>query len=103
LHNERIVTLIEPKEGFLCAVVQIGAFLVGSIVHHRLPAPSTHMDGQVLHCSPPPACFAGEELGYFAFGSSVVVLLSAQATLKFPKNRGQMLRCGEPIAIFEEI
>jgi len=66
--NKRTVTIIESPQFDQVIFVAVGATMVGSIVF------TAKTGQQVKH---------GEELGYFAFGGSTVLLLFKPGTIKF--------------------
>ncbi len=75
--NERVVTLIECTVGVV-AVVMIGATNVGKISVEYDTFLSNNASANrtvVRHYNPPPGIKAGERLGTFHMGSSVVVLV----------------------------
>ena len=75
--NERVVTYIESDLG-LVAVVMIGATNVGkiSVVYDSFISNTTKAAGTVMrNYDPPVAISAGDRLGTFHMGSSVVMLL----------------------------
>ena len=99
--NERVTTLLESAAGPL-AVVQVGAFIVGSVrlAYAGAPAPGRRTAGVAVHTLSPPAPLArGDEIGRFALGSTVVVLAQAgvfrASQLPAPGTR---LRMGERLA-----
>ena len=69
--NARTVVLLESEEFGKVAYVAIGAMLVGSIV-------ITQKEGVDLR--------KGDELGYFAFGGSTIVVIFPQNTLGFSQD-----------------
>jgi len=88
--NHRTVTLLESAEWGRVAIVAVGAFGVGRIV-------TTHHGD---------TCAKGEEMGYFAFGGSTLVLLleprraawSADLVAASAEGYEVLLKMGEPIA-----
>ncbi len=70
--NERAVLRCEAKAGYEFLMVMVGASLIGGIVLHGLPRE------EWMRNSPAPwgrSAAQGEELGHFAFGSTVVSIL----------------------------
>ncbi|KAI9145186.1 phosphatidylserine decarboxylase-domain-containing protein [Paraphysoderma sedebokerense] len=59
IENSRVVSYIDSPQFGKCAIIFVGAMMVGSIILTKSPGPVKR----------------GEELGYFAFGGSTVLLL----------------------------
>lgn len=83
-HNYRMVSELKYKENKYFSLIKVGAMFVNSI---ELTNTST-------------AWKKGEEIGYFSFGSTVVMLFE-NATIEFTDivQRGYSVKMGEPIAI----
>ncbi|KAK4051591.1 hypothetical protein OIV83_002731 [Microbotryomycetes sp. JL201] len=70
--NKRVVTYLRAtRTGEMVAFVQVGALLVGSIEQTVQP-------GQPVH--------RGQELGYFAYGGSTIVIVFRQGQVKFDQD-----------------
>mmetsp|Transcript_65754 Transcript_65754/g.208121 ORF Transcript_65754/g.208121 Transcript_65754/m.208121 type:complete len:144 (-) Transcript_65754:86-517(-) len=69
--NKRTLTVIDSKEFGKVGYVNVGATLVGSIV-------MTKAAGDVV--------VKGDELGYFAFGGSTVILCFEKGRVKFDQD-----------------
>lgn len=99
--NERMVIEVETTLGH-CAIVLVGAAIVGSI---RTPfGPSHHSAIRRRKWSVQSADVSiylnkGDELGYFAFGSTVILLFTAQPKLSFLVEEGDLLQMGQGLAV----
>ncbi|HSN92154.1 MAG TPA: archaetidylserine decarboxylase [Anaeromyxobacteraceae bacterium] len=97
--NERLVTVLETPLG-LCAVVAVGATVVGRVRAFYDPAvPPTNLRGgrseRRDYASPLPAAKGGE-LGAFEMGSTVILLLEpGRASLRL--SPGERVRVGQAI------
>ncbi len=98
--NERVAATCETSAGAPFAVVPVGALNVGSIrlAFHPL---RTNRGGpatpRTFVLAPPRPVRRGEELGRFAFGSAVVLLLSAAAGRLDPLEAHSPARVGRRI------
>jgi phosphatidylserine decarboxylase len=102
--NERVVCLFEGEAGPF-AVVLVGAIFVGSMetvwagqvtpTRTRLPASQTYSGGDA------PALAAGEELGRFNMGSTVILLLAPGAAVEWEPGLapGGPVRMGQPLGL----
>jgi len=84
--NERVICLFETARGPM-AVIFVGALLIGSVVtswHGSVLTSATYNEGAHFP--------RGEELGYFQWGSTVIVLFAADQV-----NWQSMLRSGDSI------
>jgi phosphatidylserine decarboxylase len=98
--NERVVLLGTTRSGQAFAFVPVGALNVGSIVVHALPGLVTNRWGRragAFTARFPHAIARGEELGWFAMGSSIVLLLGPGPGHLDPRAPGSPLRMGERI------
>ena len=98
--NERVVLLGETRAGQAFAFVPVGALNVGSIVIHALPGLVTNRccrRGGTWKAVLPHPIARGEELGWFAMGSSIVLLLGPGPVRLDPRAPGSPLRMGERI------
>ena len=82
------MTLIETKWGKV-ALIFVGAFLVGSIQFH-FPIRGNLKPNE-------PFVEKGGEIGYFQFGSTVILMTEKNRLKLIPLRVGQELRLGEPI------
>ncbi|MCL6513324.1 MAG: archaetidylserine decarboxylase [Alicyclobacillus sp.] len=101
--NERLITWVDSDHGLL-AVVKVGAAGVGSIrTDYGPPAAGPHARRRsgpregTLHMS----LRKGEELGYFALGSTVILLFEAGMIDGFVVRRGDPVRMGQCIAALD--
>lgn len=99
--NERVVTLFRTPAGPM-AVVLVGAMLVSSIetVWHGTITPPRRRDTRHWDYTSHPATQlkAGDELGRFNMGSTVIVLFPARRAQWLPTlDTGVAVRMGEPL------
>ncbi|QDP71510.1 phosphatidylserine decarboxylase [Legionella israelensis] len=100
--NERLAIYFETKLG-LMAMVMVGATIVGAIGtswHGDLKRSrrSVHFDYKLLN-QDKTSFLAGEEMGYFKLGSTVILMFADKSKMKWCENlqAGQNLRFGEPL------
>jgi phosphatidylserine decarboxylase len=79
VRNERVIVFIETRALGRVAVVLVGAFCVGRITVPMLPAPVVPEGHHRIE--PPRPVLRGHEVGTFHLGSTVVVLVAADASL----------------------
>ncbi|HJV46592.1 MAG TPA: archaetidylserine decarboxylase [Bacillota bacterium] len=102
--NERLITFVESKAGRV-GVVKVGATIVGSVkvVYHD-HATTNVRAGQVQRSQLTEAhpIERGEEIGYFRFGSTVVLVFEKEA-IEFQSDLrvGQKVKMGETIACMQ--
>jgi phosphatidylserine decarboxylase len=99
--NERLVTLLESPLG-LCAVVAVGATVVGRVRAAYDPAiPPTNLRGarpQARDYDAPIAVSKGQELGAFEMGSTVILLFEkGRVALRPLVAPGARVRVGQAI------
>lgn len=97
VRNERVVTYFDSAHGSF-AMVKVGAAGVGSIVvpFGDLPSGRRRQRGPILD-KPCQETFAkGEEVGYFALGSTVVLLFPPSVMLRFVVSPGIKSGWGAP-------
>nr|WP_256205597.1 archaetidylserine decarboxylase [Calditerricola satsumensis] len=98
--NERLITYIRTDWGEV-AVVKVGATMVGSVCVTYDETVRTNVRRGKLTCrvlEVPHYAEKGEELGYFTFGSTVIVLFPrGTVRLRDDLCPGQAVRMGEPI------
>lgn len=99
--NERIVVTLEPPGGGVVAVVLVGATMVGMtrLVFDDLHTNARRRERQVRRYDPPIAMHAGDPLGHFEFGSTVILVCSADAGTLDRLAIGQTVRMGERIGV----
>ncbi len=93
--NHRAVLKTEMENGETCVIVPVAAVLVGALRVHAL--------GKVLDQNTEPFAFhpigaevdAGQELGWFEHGSTVVMLVPAQYQLAQGLQEGSGLKMGQ--------
>lgn len=90
--NERLVTYISSAAGE-CALVMVGACIVGGLKVNYDP----HLTAGARAYDPPVPLAAGDELGRFEFGSTVVLLLQ-RGELDAAAQPGASIRVGEAVA-----
>ncbi|GAB7387729.1 hypothetical protein BSNK01_15660 [Bacillaceae bacterium] len=97
--NERLITYAETEAGYV-AIVKVGAFIVGS-VKVRYGSATTNVKGGRLTSGAiagTPFYEKGAELGYFEFGSTVILLFEEGAVEFLPRIRpGLAVKMGEKI------
>jgi phosphatidylserine decarboxylase len=103
--NERLITFIESTAG-LVGVVKVGATIVGSVkVRYSNTATTNIRAGVVERGKPtePLQIEKGEEIGYFRFGSTVVLVFE-QGAIQFAEDLkvGQMVKMGEKIGFLRQ-
>jgi phosphatidylserine decarboxylase len=103
--NERLITFIESTAGRV-GVVKVGATMVGSVkVRYSETATTNVRSGNIeREVLPQPIPIEkGEEIGYFRFGSTVVLVFE-EGAIDFVSGlkEGRMVQMGEKIAILRE-
>jgi len=79
VRNKRVVVFIDTQDFGRVAVVLVGAFCVGRITVPFLPVPDVPQGDHTIE--PAGRVRRGDEIGTFHLGSTVVVLVGADATL----------------------
>ena len=97
--NERIVVTIRPPNGGLTIVVLVGATMVGMtrLVFDDMHTNARRREVQRRSYDPPRPVRAGDPLGHFEFGSTVIVVCSPESGALDPLTVGQTMRMGERI------
>jgi phosphatidylserine decarboxylase len=97
--NERIVVMLEGDHGGHMAIVPVGATMVGMtrLVFDDLHTNARRREVQQRHYEPSLAVQAGDALGHFEFGSTVVLVCSPQAGVIEPLALGNTVRLGQRI------
>lgn len=103
--NERVTTIIDSPAG-VAAIVQVGAFVVGSVelAYPRAPLFRRSSTGVETRAVTPPAPLSrGDEIGRFVIGSAVVLVMEKAMVdpRTFPPP-GTRLRMGQPLATLGE-
>jgi phosphatidylserine decarboxylase len=101
--NERIVITMRGRTGGTMIVVLVGATMVGTtrVAFDDLHTNARRRSVQWRTYEPPIPVRAGAPLGHFEFGSTVIVVCSADAGAIGPLEIGETLRMGQwlgPIA-----
>ena len=99
--NERIVVMLEPAHGGHMAIVPVGATMVGMtrLVFDDLHTNARRREVQTRHYDPPVRLQAGDQLGHFEFGSTVVLVCSREAGTIEPLRLGDPVRMGQRIGV----
>jgi phosphatidylserine decarboxylase precursor len=92
VRNKRVVVFIDTHDFGRVAVVLVGAFCVGRMTVPILPAPDVPQGDHTIEL--PSRVRRGDEIGTFHLGSTVVVLVGADATLF---HGGGPVRYGEKL------
>lgn len=97
--NERIVVTLEGTHGGRMAIVPVGATMVGMtrLVFDDLHTNARRREVQRRTYSPPVAMQAGDQLGHFEFGSTVVLVCSRDAGAIEPLTLGASVTMGQRI------
>lgn len=98
--NERIVVRMETEGGGHVAVVPVGATMVGMTrlaFDERLHTNARRREVQRYDYDEPHHLAAGDPLGHFEFGSTVVLVCSRAAGVVEPLTLGASVRMGERI------
>ncbi|HBI04173.1 MAG TPA: phosphatidylserine decarboxylase [Paenibacillaceae bacterium] len=98
--NERLITYLETEAG-LVAMVKVGAFIVGSVkvnYHNEVTTNPSHGIPISREITPVPSYAKGDEIGWFEFGSTVILLFEKDKMNLLPGLvAGQKVRMGEGI------
>ncbi|MCZ8206491.1 archaetidylserine decarboxylase [Gemmatimonas sp.] len=97
--NERIVVLMDGAHGGRMAIVPVGATMVGMtrLVFDDLHTNARRREVQRRHYDPAIALRAGDQLGHFEFGSTVVLVCTRDAGVIEPLTLGATVRMGQRI------
>lgn len=95
--NERIVVTIRGRAGGTMAVVLVGATMVGTtrVAFDDLHTNARRRDVQRRRYDPPIPVRAGDQLGHFEFGSTVILACSRFAGAIDPLEDGETVRMGQ--------
>ena len=95
--NERIVVTIRGRAGGTMAVVLVGATMVGTtrVAFDDLHTNARRRVVERRRYEPPVPMRAGEQLGHFEFGSTVIVVCSRFAGAIDPLAEGEPVRMGQ--------
>lgn len=98
--NERLIVELESEIG-PCALVLVGATIVGSIRTSFGPVAANPFRRRQFGIQSEAVSIRlhrGDELGYFAFGSTVICLFPRHPTLHFRIGEGDCVQMGEVVA-----
>jgi len=97
--NERIVVMMDGEHGGRMAIVPVGATMVGMtrLVFDDLHTNARRREVQRRTYSPPISLAAGDQLGHFEFGSTVVLVCSRDAGVIEPLTLGASVTMGQRI------
>jgi phosphatidylserine decarboxylase len=95
--NERIVITIRGRAGGTMVVVLVGATMVGTtrVAFDDLHTNARRREVQRRAYDPPIAVRAGDALGHFEFGSTVILVCSRDAGAIDPLSDGEVVRMGQ--------
>lgn len=100
--NERLITFIDNQELGCVAVVKVGALFVGSVkvVYNRATTNVPRGKQITGEIEGAPAVHKGDELGWFEFGSTVILLFEKDQ-VKWAEDirEGSVLRMGQKLAV----
>jgi len=92
VENERVVAVAETEAGWPLAMVFVAALNVGRIHLHGVGLRGHALAPTVAECGWPLA--AGDEMGYFSLGSTILLLLPKEAPTLRPFAPGEAIRVG---------
>jgi phosphatidylserine decarboxylase len=90
--NERVVVVAETEAGWPLAMVFVAALNVGGIHLHGVGLRGHPLAPTVAECGWPLA--AGDEMGYFSLGSTILLLLPKDAPTLRPFDVDEVIRVG---------
>ena len=98
--NERIIALLETEGGGLCAMIAVGATMVGK-VHVTFDALTTNVPGASsawqIYGEHPPTFAKSAEWGRFEFGSTIVLVMTPGLVSLDAQPPGTPVRLGSRI------
>lgn len=100
--NERLITFIKSREIGCVAVVKVGALFVGSVkvVYNRATTNVPRGKQLAEEITGTPSVEKGDELGWFEFGSTVILLFEKnQVKWADHIREGTVLRMGQKLAV----
>jgi len=92
VENERVVVVAETAAGWPLVMVYVAAFNVGRIELHGVSPPAGHAGHHRWEVA------AGDEMGYFSLGSTILLLLPREAPPLLPRSGEAAIRVGEALA-----
>lgn len=97
--NERIVVMLDGARGGRMAIVPVGATMVGMtrLVFDDLHTNARRREVQQRRYNTPIAMSAGDELGHFEFGSTVVLICSPECGTIESLTLGAAVKLGQRI------
>jgi phosphatidylserine decarboxylase len=100
VRNERLITYLETDAG-LVGMVKVGAFIVGSVkvnYARELSTNPAHGIPVSRRITPVPTYEKGDEIGWFEFGSTVILLFEKEKVHFLPELAvGKKVKMGEEI------
>ncbi|MEW5849220.1 MAG: archaetidylserine decarboxylase [Myxococcota bacterium] len=99
--NERLVVELRTREGGVMALVAVGATMVGMtrVVFDDLHTNARRRVVDSRRYSPPVAMKAGDQVGHFEFGSTVILVCGRSCGTLTPPARGESVRMGSPLGV----
>ena len=92
VENERVVVAAETTAGWPLLMVYVAALNVGRIELHGVCPPAGHAGRHRWELA------AGDEMGYFSLGSTILLLLPREAPSLLPRVADAPIRVGEALA-----
>jgi len=92
VENERVVVAAETAAGWPLVMVYVAALNVGRIELHGVSPPAGHAGHHRWEVE------AGDEMGYFSLGSTILLLLPREAPPLLPRSGEAAIRVGEALA-----
>jgi phosphatidylserine decarboxylase len=98
--NERVITIAETLDGYPLSMVKVGAAGVGTVRANYLPSYRTkeRTRGSAHEGLLNFRVQRGEELAWFEFGSTVIVIFPQSIEIKFCVMKGNFVQMGAPLA-----
>ncbi|RNB81049.1 phosphatidylserine decarboxylase [Brevibacillus fluminis] len=103
--NERLITFVKSEEAGCVAVVKVGALFVGSVkvTYNRATTNVKHGRVHNEQIAGHPSLDKGQELGWFEFGSTVILLFEKGRMDWVPGLReGSVLQMGQQLGQIDE-
>ncbi len=98
--NERVITQFDTAHGPM-AMIWVGAMIVGGITVHPKGLIAPQNLGNITHLdTTPTALNKGAELGYFTFGSSIILLFNGELQWQTTCGDDKEIKYGQALAQF---